>query len=254
MSNRIRSGAWRLALPAAAGLVLASQAHAASPSSIDQQKQQAFSRQSGEQAGTVESYSNGTLTYKPYQADSAQTVALDPSAPVFQGTGKITALGLQRGVDVRVHFTHAGGTARALGVEVLDGKQAAAAKAQAAVGGNRDSTTTTPLPGQPAFDKAHKEAVSKASGSQPGKVVSLRGGTLEIDPYQIAAGNARLHIAQDAPVFQGNARVSTLALQPGVDVRVYYDKAQRDVVAVDVLTPDQAENLRKAEENVPRRK
>jgi hypothetical protein len=101
-----------------------------------------------------------------------------------------------------------------------------------------------------------KDILASASGSQPGKITKVEGGKLFLDPYQKAAGEAELRFDQNAPVYQGEGKVGSASLAPGTDVRVYYkaepNQKRPKVVAVEILNPDQAKQLEKAERNVPR--
>jgi hypothetical protein len=86
--------------------------------------------------------------------------------------------------------------------------------------------------------------IASADGSQPGVVQNYANGTLTLATQGKKANHAgkvrTLTIGENVPVFQGNTRVSTDELRPGVDVRVYYRNPeagsnQRQVIGVDIL-------------------
>jgi hypothetical protein len=88
--------------------------------------------------------------------------------------------------------------------------------------------------------------ISSADGSQPGTVQSFSNGTLTLTTHgkKHQSNKARtLTISQDVPVFQGATRVSTDAIVPGADVRVYWRTPssgnERQIIAVDIMTGGQ---------------
>lgn len=97
-------------------------------------------------------------------------------------------------------------------------------------------------------DVAEREAIiGQADAWQPGIVRDMSDETLILEPYQRAAGEARIQIDPETPVFQEEGRVSTRALQPGTDVRVFYRHdatGAPQVVAVEILSPEEANEVR----------
>lgn len=87
--------------------------------------------------------------------------------------------------------------------------------------------------------------LSKADGSQPGVIQEFSEGTLTLTSRgQGTRQTPRVQtmmIPPSVPIFSGDARVSTDALVPGADVRVYFKTGmgdeQREVVGVDILKP-----------------
>jgi hypothetical protein len=71
-----------------------------------------------------------------------------------------------------------------------------------------------------------KDAImSQADGAQPGRVRDFSGNTLTLDSQSTTAGGGgtmTMRLDNNIPVFQGAQRVSTDALVPGADVRVFY--------------------------------
>lgn len=88
--------------------------------------------------------------------------------------------------------------------------------------------------------------LGEADASEPGRVKALDDGFLTIERFAQPTGplRLRLRILPDTPVFLGQAQVGGDALQPGVDVRVYYRTPKGPevpaVVGVAILGPDEA--------------
>lgn len=97
-------------------------------------------------------------------------------------------------------------------------------------------------------DAAEREAIiGQADAWQPGIVRDVQDEMLILEPYQRAAGEARVQLDPETPVFQEEGRVSTRALQPGTDVRVFYRHDATgvpQVVAVEILSPEEASEVR----------
>lgn len=106
------------------------------------------------------------------------------------------------------------------------------------------------------IEQEMQRIVSQADGSQPGRVEEMSDGMLRLDPYQEAAGVAQLRIDENTPVFQGGGKVTTRALQPGVDVRVFFDRSEAGerprVIAVEVLEGQNARDIEQSIQNAPR--
>lgn len=96
----------------------------------------------------------------------------------------------------------------------------------------------------------------EADGNRPGQIVSVTEGQVVLDPFEPFAPEQRLELSDEVPVFQGGAKVSSRALSPGVDVRVFY-KASRgglnggEAVAIEILDADEADAIRQAQQSVP---
>lgn len=255
-----------IAAACAAGALAAGPVGAQNAPNPNAQKQQAFAQGPHTFTGTVTTApSGGRLVVKPDSRPEPATLTLDPSAPVFQGTGAISQEGLWPGTKVRVHYAADG---RATAVEVLtadEAKKAAKEQQQLAylppAGAQPPGTTpppaTTPAP-PPAQAQApsplRDEAQARSTGSQAGTILEAAPGSIALDPYQQAAGVARLQLDPSAPVFQGANRLATDALKPGADVRVFFstkEGAQPQAVAVELLDPAEAARVRASEANVP---
>jgi hypothetical protein len=103
--------------------------------------------------------------------------------------------------------------------------------------------------------QAEQQVARQATEAQAGKLVSIQGDTIVLDPYQEAAGNAELTLANDVKIFRGNQTVNRSDLQPGQDVNVYFDRqgGKPRAIGITILSPDQAQKLQAALRNQPRR-
>lgn len=102
---------------------------------------------------------------------------------------------------------------------------------------------------------AEREAIiGQADAWQPGIIRSIEEETLVLEPYQRTAGEARIQLEENVPVFEERERVSTEALTPGTDVRVFYRhdaSGLPEVVAVEILSEDEAREVRGLFEGQP---
>jgi len=264
----------------------------AANNAVAQKKASDIAQANGFQAGQVKSVSGGTLTLTPYNGASNMTQFYLPSnTPVYQGTGAITTAGLMPGVDVRVHYKNATGgqNPQIAAIEVLNKEEANAARAQANAAPPQmtaqnqppiapaPAPTPAPAPVPPPVQaqpqpqaqwpsgnaptaqvspQQKQSIISRASGSQPGKIDKVAAGYLMLKPYQRAAGEATLRFDPNTPVYQGNGAVSWQALQSGTDVRVYYKESGKHekpkVVAVEILNARQARQTERSERDIPR--
>jgi hypothetical protein len=103
--------------------------------------------------------------------------------------------------------------------------------------------------------EAEKQVARAATEAQAGKLVSIQGDKIVLDPYQEAAGNAELTLANDVKVFRGDQTVNRSELQPGQDVNIYFDRqgGKPRAIGITILSPDQANKLQAALRNQPRR-
>jgi hypothetical protein len=230
------------------------------------EKQTVFAQAPNTVAGTITTApKDGTVTFTPYGQQAPVTMKVDPSIPVFQGDGKISTQGLQPGVNARLHYRPAADLPQVAAVEVLSPQEAATVRQQPqpivmATPTAQPSPTGQPAqpaqPGATAMSEKDRDALNRsASGSQAGKVKEVGGGTLVLDPYQVAAGDSHLRLDPLAPVFQGAAKTTTSVLRPGADVRVFYKEEGSQppkVVGVELLDPTQAQQLEQSERNVPK--
>jgi hypothetical protein len=216
-----------------------------------QRREQAIAQADGSLSGQVQQVAPGSLTLTPYApTPTSPVIALGEDVPVFQGAGTVSPRALLPGTDVAVYFKGSGADRRAVAVEVLDAQAAKdareAAEQQSARLDRRAERETVVAP----------EYLQRADGSQPGKVREVAGGFLVLDPYQRAAGDARLQLSPSVPVFQGEGRLGTQALRPGTDVRVFYKQGTREqpsqVVAVEILDPQNAQEIRREIEEAPK--
>jgi hypothetical protein len=241
---------------AAAGLLVA--VPAASAAEASAQRTQVLQQAPNSFAATVESApKNGQITVKPSSQAAATTLRIGANAPVFQKGGAIRQSSLFPGTPVRVHYRAEGGTPEVLGLDVLTNSEFEQAKKEqqelaALTGAAAPAPGTTAEAGKAFREKAEK----KASGNQAGTIVQAQGGTLVLDPYQKAAGEATLSLESNTPVFKGDTQIAVTELKPGADVRVFFKeqggKAPK-VVAVEVLEAQEAKKIREAEADVPNR-
>lgn len=215
-------------------------------------REQAIAQADGSIAGQVQQLEGGRLTLDPYATlPTNPTVQLGEDVPVFQGSGTVSTRALMPGTDVEVFYQGEGEQRRAVAVQVLDPQAAqerrTAGEQEQARNDDRAQRDTMVAP----------EYLERADGSQPGVVKEVAEGFLILDPYQTTAGDARLQLSPTAPVFQGEGRVGTDALRSGVDVRVFYRAGSGDrkpeVVAVEILDPATAREIRTEIEDAPRR-
>lgn len=99
-----------------------------------------------------------------------------------------------------------------------------------------------------------ERVIGQADAWQPGIVRGLEDEILILEPYQQAAGEARIQIEEDIPVFEDDARVSTDVLTPGTDVRVFYRHdatGTPQVVAVEILSDEEVREIRSLFEGQP---
>jgi hypothetical protein len=142
----------------------------------------------------------------------------------------------------------------------------AVAVAAACASSNRSSGNSAFGPGQSSSQawvqeraqggsQAEQQVARAASEAQAGKLVAIRGDALVLDPYQEAAGNAEITLANDVKVFRGDQTVNRSELQPGQDVNVYFDRqgGKPRALGITILSPDQANKLQAALRNQPRR-
>jgi hypothetical protein len=93
-----------------------------------------------------------------------------------------------------------------------------------------------------------------AMNRQPGRVVSVANGVLDLDPYEEAAGNARITLPPGVIVARPAQAADTSALRPGTEVMVTYRSAPDGhpiAVRVDILSPDEAAKLRQDYARIP---
>lgn len=213
---------------------------------------------------------SGTLTAKPtadaisitpYGATAPTTLSLGPNATAFLGNQEIPLKTLSKGGNVTLHYaTTSDKAARVDLVDVLNREQATAEQAKpqqlATAGAAAPAAGATAAPpAASAATKLEQDADARSQGSQAGRILTVEQGVVSLDPYQRAAGNARLVFANDAQVFRGDQVLSIADVKQGSDVRVYFDNQAGTlpkVVAIEILPPDQAAMLEKAERDVPR--
>ncbi len=244
-----------------AALVLAGTADAAtSAATRAAEKQRLFHEAPYTLAGTVAAKpANGQLLVTPYGAKATAALQLGPAAPVYQGQATITDAGLLPGVNVRLHYRPRAGLApQALAVEVLTPAQAQLERQRpqqlVAAAGTPPGAPVALGQTKPVTPQAKKATEAEASGSQAGRVIRVASGYVYLNPYQQAAGNARLTIASSTPVYSGNQQLATTALQPGQDVRVFYREHGRQppsVIAIELLDKPTARRLELQEKNLP---
>jgi hypothetical protein len=159
---------------------------------------------------------------------------MDANLPVFEGESDLSRGPgkLRPGTDVKAYYRRDAGQVdpRTVAVVILDPQTAQAISPRQAP----DSTTVV--------------------GRQPGRVVSFSNGILEIDPYEEAAGNARVTLGPGAIVARGTHAANTSALRPGAEVMVTYRSAPDGhpiAVRVDLLSSDEAAKLRRDYARVP---
>jgi hypothetical protein len=100
--------------------------------------------------------------------------------------------------------------------------------------------------GAPSLDEMTRNAESQA-----GELTGMSGDELRLRSYPREGGSeTRLELSEPAvPVFKDGARVGRDALRQGEDVRIFYESgrgAKPRVIAVEVLTEDEARRLRES--------
>lgn len=96
--------------------------------------------------------------------------------------------------------------------------------------------------------------ISRADAWQPGVVREMERDYLVFEPFQPMVPEQRVRLEEGTPVYMSQERVETQALQPGTDVRVFFrhDPAgEPEVVAVEILTPEEAREVRALFEQTP---
>lgn len=234
------------------GLGAAALAAPATPRPTDAEKQQLFAQAPYTIAGTLTAAATGgQLQLLPYGASLSSTLRLDPSTPVYQGRGRVTVRALVQGLEVRLHY-QPGATAdqaQVKAVELLAPQEAELARRQP----QRLAQLGSPAASAPPSGW-RDAALRQASGSQVGRVKKLTGREFVLAPYRRAAGDSTLRMDPNAPVFQANQPLSTGVLQPGTDVRVFYEthaEGPPSVVAIELLDARQAARLERSERDLP---
>lgn len=170
-------------------------------------------------------------------SDSAPMVfRMDAKLPVFESERELTRGPgkLLPGTDVKVYYRRDAGQVdpRIVAVVILDPQTAQALSL-------RQMSTSDDLVGQ------------------PGRVVSFENGILEIDPYEEAAGHARVTLGPGVVVARGTYAVKTSALRSGAEVMVTYRSVPDGypaAVRVDLLSSAEAAKLRRDYARVPSRR
>lgn len=227
-------------------------AWAADPNALAGEKSAVLAQATTVQAGTVERLKGSTLTLTPY-AGGSSPFKIAANLPVYEGTGKVGTGALKAKQDVRIFARSAGAgqPAEAIAIEVLTPEQASAAKTNP----NQQLAVVPKQAGLTPDEKQKQAMLSRADGFQNGKLAEVTADRLTLDPYQVAAGDARLQFAKEAPVYRGASQIAHEALRPGTDVRVFFDTQKGQpakVVAIEVLEPAEAQELSAAERDVPR--
>lgn len=203
------------------------------------------------QPGRIEILDRGLLEIAPYNPRSNLThFWLDAGTPVFYGSKPLTTASLQSGTDVRVDFRRrSDGTAQTTAVFILTPLEAAGAQLEARNAEPQlavvpDGINVPPVsPLTPADQRRKESLLRQANGSESGTVTANRTGRLEIRPLHNAGGPATFEVQAGVPVYNGGTELSTKALEPGRDVRVFYDErggsTPRRAVVVEVLTKEE---------------
>jgi hypothetical protein len=113
------------------------------------------------------------------------------------------------------------------------------------------SPSTSGSTGTAASDTITREKdalISQSDGSQLGTLRDYSGTSLTVDNEAAGpSGSLTMRADNSVPVFQGQQKVSTDALVPGSDVRVFYrtpaDGTQPQAVAIEILNPNQDSSL-----------
>ena len=91
------------------------------------------------------------------------------------------------------------------------------------------------------IEQLRLEVKAQADNAEYGKVRQLADSTLVVTPSDGSADNT-YSMGNRVPIFDANSRVGTEALQPGMNVRVYYqtpaDGSQPRVVGLEVMPSD----------------
>jgi hypothetical protein len=203
------------------------------------------------QSGRIQIFDRGLLEITPYNSHSNLTrFWLNADSPVFYGRQQLTGRDLRSGTDVRVDFRRRpDGTAQATAVFVLTPLEAASSQLEAQDAPPEmavfpDGINVPPLAPMTSNDQLAKQShLGRATGSEAGTVTMSRGGRLVIQSLDSAPTSTTFELNAEVPVYNGSTVLGAAALEPGHDVRVYYDEGSGGtaprVVAVEILSPEE---------------
>jgi hypothetical protein len=191
-------------------------------------------RATGAQAGTIREVRRDYIVLDPYESWAGDArIRLEDTTQVFRGDDRLSddvEDVVRPGQDVNVYYGEKEGVPIAMGIKLLSADEAtrlrnaisSRKRPSGATASERDRDRPTPGAGSTsggtsAFGSAH---------SQSGRIASLTGDELVLDPYREAAGEARLRMEPDVPVLRDGERVGREALRRGEDVRVFFEDGE----------------------------
>jgi hypothetical protein len=238
---------------------------------------------SGAQAGVVREITKNFIVIDPYESWAGDAnMQIADVTQVFRGDERIgehASEAVKKGQDVNVYFKQEGGKPRAIGIRILSNQEAsqlrqaisrrtredadrsaredAERSASSRSGdswkdrqtGSDDSWKDRQTGGSTTGSASAGTLPFGAAPSQSGRIASVSGDELVLDPYARSAGDARLSMSSDVQVMRGGERLGREALREGADVRVFYEERSGDapkVVGVELLSDDEADRLRDA--------
>lgn len=106
-----------------------------------------------------------------------------------------------------------------------------------------------------------QQLTKDATGTQEGQLRGFENNALSLQPYQKAAGVANVPVSGDVPVFSAtpgafiSTQLSSATLEPGSNVRVYFNQKdnQTKVVAIEVIPQAEANALFQGQANKPKK-
>jgi hypothetical protein len=189
----------------------------------DETERAVAQRATGAQAGTVREVRKDYLVLDPYESWAGDArIRIQDATLVFRGDDRISedvTDVVRPGQDVNVYYGEQGGVPIAMGIKLLSAEEAAQLR-------NAISSRKAPSGSGTTASGDRTSAATSAFGasqSQAGRIASLTGDELELDPYEGAAGGARLRMDPGVPVMRNGERVGREALRRGEDVRVYFE-------------------------------
>jgi hypothetical protein len=224
-------------------------------------------RATGAQAGTVREVSDELIVLDPYESWAGDArIALEKNTPVFRGDDRLSERVtdvVRPGLQVNVYYGEKEGAPVAMGIKILSTEEAerlrdAISQRTRPSGESRSGTAS-----RGDASNASDSAPFGAAPSQSGRIGSVTGDELVLEPYEASAGDARLQIDRDVQVMRSGERVGREALRRGEDVRVFFEpggstgdvlsgsksgrgRDELRVIGIEILSDAEAERIRES--------
>jgi hypothetical protein len=193
----------------------------------DETERAVAQRATGAQAGTVREVRKDYLVLDPYESWAGDArIRIQDATLLFRGDDRISedvTDVVRPGQDVNVYYGEQEGVPIAMGIKLLSAEEAAQLRNAISSRKGPSGSGTTASGDRPAPGPSAAPSAFGASQSQAGRIASLTGDEIELDPYHEAAGEARLRMDPGVPVMRNGERVGREALRRGEDVRVYFE-------------------------------